>query len=133
EGPVSILIRVNAGELPAESWLRAPDEGGGRRIGEVCHFLDLLSCLAAAPIVQLGAEGIGDEEVTVVARLADSSVGTIQYVTGGALALGKERIEIHGGGKSFVIDDWWVGRALGPGRGKVWKSRGQEKGHREEL
>jgi predicted dehydrogenase/threonine dehydrogenase-like Zn-dependent dehydrogenase len=133
EDPVSILIRVNAGELPAESWLRAPDEGGGRRIGEVCHFLDLLSCLAGAPIAQLGAEGIGDEEVTVVARLADGSVGTIQYVTGGSLALGKERIEIHGGGKSFVIDDWRVGRALGHGRGKVWRSRCQEKGHREEL
>jgi predicted dehydrogenase/threonine dehydrogenase-like Zn-dependent dehydrogenase len=132
EAPLSMLVRVNAGELPAESWLREADEGGGRRIGEVCHFLDLLSCLAGAPIVQLCAAGIGDEEVSVLARLAEGSVGAIQYVTGGALSLGKERIEIHGGGKSFVIDDWRVGRALGPGRGKMWKSR-QEKGHRQEL
>jgi predicted dehydrogenase/threonine dehydrogenase-like Zn-dependent dehydrogenase len=133
EAPLSMMVRVNAGELPPESWLREVEEGGGRRVGEVCHFLDLLSCLAGAPIAALSAAGMGDEEATVVARLEDGSVGTIQYVTGGSSVLGKERIEIHGGGKSFVIDDWRVGRGLGPGRGKVWRNRGQEKGHREEL
>jgi predicted dehydrogenase/threonine dehydrogenase-like Zn-dependent dehydrogenase len=133
ETPLSILIRVNAGELPGESWLRETAEGGGRRIGEVCHFLDLFACLAEAPITHVAARGIGDEDVSLVARLADGSLGTLQYVTGGALVLGKEHVEIHGSGRSFIIDDWRIGRALGSGRGKVWKSRSQEKGHREEL
>jgi polar amino acid transport system substrate-binding protein len=132
-GPLSLLIRVNAGELPPESWLREAVEGGGRRIGEVCHFLDLVSHLAGAPIAHVCAEGIGEEDVTALARLDDGSVATIQYVTGGAGALGKERIELHGDGKSFIIDDWRVGRSLGPAHGPVWKCRGQQKGHWEEL
>jgi predicted dehydrogenase len=133
EGALSILVRVSAGELPAGSWLREAEEGGGRRIGEVCHFLDLVAHLAGTSIIQVLAEGIGEEEVSVVARLADGSVGLIQYVTGGAAGLAKERIEIHGGGKSFIVEDWRVGRALGSGRDRVWKSRRQEKGHQEEL
>lgn len=133
EGPLSLLMRVNAGELPAESWLRAPEEGGGRRIGEVCHFLDLAAHFAGAPITQVAAEGIGDEEVSILARLGDGSVATIQYVTGGAAALGKERIELHGGGRSFVIEDWRSGSALGPGRGKRWRGGAAGKGHAEEL
>jgi predicted dehydrogenase len=131
--PLSMLVRVNAGELPAESWLREVEEGGGRRIGEVCHFLDLLSYLAGAPITQLFAEGIGAEDVSIVARLGDGSVGTVQYVTGGTPALGKEWIEVHGGARSFRIEDWRIGRASAAGRGKVWKSRGAQKGHAEEL
>jgi len=130
-GPLSLLLRVNAGELPAESWLREAEEGGGRRIGEVCHFLDLAAHLAGAPVTEIYAEGIGDEEVSVTARVSDGSVAVIQYVTGGAGLLGKERIELHGGGKSFVIEDWRSGRGFASGKSRSFK--GGSKGHREEL
>jgi predicted dehydrogenase len=131
--PLSLLIRVNAGELPAGSWLQDAEEGGGRRLGELCHFLDLAAHLAGAPVTRVSAAGIGEEEVSVIARMSDGSLAVIQYVTGGSAGVAKERIELHGEGRSFLIEDWRLGRAFGPRGSRSWKSRAPQKGHLEEL
>jgi predicted dehydrogenase len=136
-GPRTITCRVNAGPLPPSHWLLDPQVGGGRIVGEGCHFVDLLSFLAEdAPIVAVDARGIGArrerlEDVAIQLAFADGSVGQIVYVAGGASSLGKERLEVHGGGLSAVIDDWRTGTLhRGSRRGRL---AGPGKGHGEEI
>ena len=111
EGPKFVLLRVNAGPLPADHWAHAADEGGGRILGEVCHFVDLARFLIGAPIASVLADtgeatgGISDD-VTVTLRFADGSLATVAYTALGDMAFGKERIEAYAGGAVFTIDDF---------------------------
>ncbi|MFQ5618376.1 MAG: bi-domain-containing oxidoreductase [Rhodospirillales bacterium] len=110
-GPKFVLIRVNAGPLPADHWAHAADEGGGRILGEVCHFVDLARFLVGAPIASVLADtgeataGISDD-VTLTLRFADGSLATVAYTALGDMAFGKERIEAYAGGAVFTIDDF---------------------------
>ena len=110
-GPKFVLLRVNAGPLPADHWAHAADEGGGRILGEVCHFVDLARFLIGAPIASVLADtgeatgGISDD-VTVTLRFADGSLATVAYTALGDMAFGKERIEAYAGGAVFTIDDF---------------------------
>ena len=111
EGPKFVLLRVNAGPLPADHWAHAEDEGGGRILGEVCHFVDLARFLIGAPIASVLADtgeatgGISDD-VTLILRFADGSLATVAYTALGDMAFGKERIEAYAGGAVFTIDDF---------------------------
>ena len=111
EGPKFVLLRVNAGPLPADHWAHAADEGGGRILGEVCHFVDLARFLIGAPIASVLADtgeatgGISDD-VTLTLRFADGSLATVAYTALGDMAFGKERIEAYAGGAVFTIDDF---------------------------
>ena len=117
--PLSILYRVNAGHLPKEHWTQDPFEGGGRIIGEVCHFIDLMQFLTGAPPVSVFAESVSAkspkivdaDSVFITLRFADGSNGAIAYLSEGDKSLAKERIEIFGGGKTFLIDDFRKGKA----------------------
>ena len=136
-GPRTIVCRVNAGALPPGHWNLDPEMGGGRIIGEGCHFLDLVSYLAEdAPLVAVDARGIGPrrerlEDAAIQMAFADGSVGQIVYVAGGGSSLGKERVEVHGGGLSAVIDDWTTGTLH---RGQKKERLGTPgKGHSEEI
>ena len=110
-GPRFVLLRVNAGSMAADHWVRASDEGGGRILGEVCHFVDLARFLIGAPIASVLADtgeatgGISDD-VTVTLRFADGSLATVAYTALGDMAFGKERIEAYAGGAVFTIDDF---------------------------
>ena len=110
-GPRFVLLRVNAGSMAADHWVRASDEGGGRILGEVCHFVDLARFLIGAPIASVLADtgeatgGIGDD-VTLTLRFADGSLATVAYTALGDMAFGKERIEAYAGGAVFTIDDF---------------------------
>jgi polar amino acid transport system substrate-binding protein len=116
--PLSILYRVNAGHLPKEHWTQDPVEGGGRIVGEVCHFVDLMQFLTGAPPVSVFAESVNArspkivdaDSVFITLRFADGSNGAIAYLSEGDKSLAKERIEIFGGGKSFLIDDFRKGK-----------------------
>lgn len=113
-GPLSILYRVNAGRIPRGHWVQDAYEGGGRIVGEVCHFIDLMQFWTGAPPVSLFAETVAanDHEaveadsVFLTLRFADGSNGCIAYIAEGDKALAKERIEIFGAGKAFVLDDF---------------------------
>lgn len=141
-GPVSVLYRVNAGHLPSDHWLRDPEVGGGRIVGEGCHFVDWICHVAGARPVEVSAAttdaGAGgfDDDVTLLIRLSDGSTGAVQYLAGGAERMGKERIEVHGGGASALIDDFRQGAAWTDG-GRQRLSRflapPQDKGHAAEL
>jgi polar amino acid transport system substrate-binding protein len=114
DAPLSILYRVNAGHIGKEHWTQDPLEGGGRIVGEVCHFIDLMQFFTGAPPVSVFAESVSAkspkivdaDSVFITLRFAGGSNGVIAYVSEGDKSLAKERIEIFGAGKSFVIDDF---------------------------
>lgn len=139
-GPWIMHYRVNAGPLPKDHWLHDPEEGGGRIIGEACHFIDLLQFLAGAAPVQVYAEQLSsivdipaEDNVVITLKFADGSLGTISYFALGDARFPKERIEIFGDGKVAAIDDFSRGLFSCQGRQKklrVWK---QDKGHKNEM
>jgi predicted dehydrogenase len=136
-GPVSIVYRVNAGTVPQSSWIVHPEEGGGRIVGEACHFVDLCAHLAGAPVVEVSATraGAAPDDVMVNLRMANGSAATIAYLSDGDRASGKERIELFGGGRSGTIDDFRRARVSGAGRivrHGGWLAR-PDKGHKAEI
>lgn len=114
QSPLVINIRVNAGEIPNDHWIQDPKLGGGRIIGEGCHFIDLASALAdSAPTrVQALAAQADDKSAllndNIVIQLAfeNGSVANITYVANGSKAMSKEYIEVFGGGRSAIIHDF---------------------------
>jgi len=108
-GPKSLVMTVNAGEIPADHWTRDPAVGGGRIIGEGCHFVDLLRHLAGSPIVAVQAAGPGAgsiDEGSITLRFADGSLGTVHYITTGHRAVAKERLEVMAGGRVLQLDNF---------------------------
>ncbi|MBL6933050.1 MAG: bi-domain-containing oxidoreductase [Rhodospirillales bacterium] len=111
DGTKFILLRVNAGHIPAESWVHAADEGGGRILGEVCHFVDLARYFMASPIVSVQADaaqatGGGCDDLNVALRFADGSLATIAYTGLGDNVYSKELIEAYAGGGVITIDNF---------------------------
>lgn len=135
--PKMMTYRVNAGYVPREHWAQHASQGG-RIIGEVCHFVDLLLDLAASPIAELSAVAVPDggrynrDNVTVTLRFADGSVGTVLYCASGSPAMEKERLELFGGGNSAVLDDFRKLTLFRGGRSEVHRSS-PDKGHRHEM
>jgi len=134
--PVEFLCRVNAGVLPDGHWLNDPDEGGGRLIGEGCHFIDFAcwfvgalprrvsTVMRAAPGEPLAAA----QSFSVALDFEDGSIATILYGSGGSSGLGKEYFEAHAGGRSAVLEDF-TGLVTYDGRKKQTKRGGRDKGH----
>jgi len=139
--PLSINYRVNAGRVPRGHWAVDPKEGGGRIIGEVCHFIDFIHFITGSLTTRVYAEPIStsnqdvnsEDSVFITLRLADGSNGSIAYLAEGDRALPKERIEIFGSGKSFVLDDFRSGSAWQNGRETKTKLRAQDKGQKDEI
>lgn len=104
--PLVMRYRVSVQPLPADHWINDPDTGGGRILGEVCHFIDFLRFAARARLVSVFAQGFGGENVQVSLRFADGSVGSIDYFNVADAALKKEHIEVFGGGQHVVVDDF---------------------------
>jgi polar amino acid transport system substrate-binding protein len=139
--PLSINYRVNGGRIPPGHWAHDPKIGGGRIVGEVCHFIDFIQFITGSSTTRVYAEAIStssqdvinDDSVFITLRLADGSNASIAYLAEGDRALPKERIEIFGGGKSFVIDDFRTASAWQKGRETKTKLREQDKGQKEEI
>ena len=132
--PLVLAYRVNAGALPAGHWLEAADEGG-RIVGEACHFIDLAVFLTDALPVRVSAVAPAGsvEPAVVLVQLADGSLLALTYVSSGARALPKERLEVFGGGRAWVLDDWRVLRSFVDGRTHRIRRWAAAKGHREEV
>lgn len=141
KGPLSMFYRVNAGRIARDHWIQDAKQGGGRIIGEACHFVDLMQFWAGAPPISIFAEAVGGSNADVVnhdsvfitLRFADGSNGTIAYLAEGDKLLPKERIEIFGDGKSFVIDDFVSAIAYRNGREEKISLRAQDKGQSDEV
>ena len=138
-GPVQCLIRVNAGAIAAGSWIQDPEVGGGRILGEVCHFIDLAVCLAGSPASTVSAHALGNgkspelqDSLSVTITHADGSLSTVVYAAEGDTAIPKERVELIGGANTVVIDDFKELRAATGGRVNRMRAA-QDKGHKREV
>ena len=135
----TMLYRVNAGPLPAGHWLRDPAQGGGRLLGEGCHFIDFLHFLCAARAERVHARALGGGAVTsadsfvIDMAMGDGSIGSILYTALGDSAFPKERVETFGGGRVAVIDDFKTGLLVGNGRSRKTGGRGQDKGQAAQM
>ena len=137
-GTKFVLLRVNAGGLPPESWIRHADEGGGRILGEVCHFVDLARFLIGAPIASVQAEAASGpagacDDVTATLRFKDGSLATVAYTALGDSAAGKELIEAYAGGTVLTLDDFRTLGVTREGRSSTERARHRDKGFRGSL
>ena len=134
--PLALHYRINAGQLPPEHWVNDREQGGGRVLGEVCHFVDLLMFLAGSPIVEVEARSVGNSgrysggNALVSLRFGNGSEGRISYLASGDRAFSKERIEAFGGGRTAVLEDFRQLELVRDGRKETIHSRWrQDKGH----
>ena len=135
--PLVMHYRVNAGDIPADSWIHDPAIGGGRIVGEACHFIDLCAFVSGSSPVSVYAQGVSpaggarpDDNVTLSIRFADGSLATIAYVATGDPTAGKEHLEVLGDGATATLDDFRTLTLRRNGRARTSKKMGQDKGHR---
>lgn len=109
KAPLALIMTVNAGAIPADHWTQDIASGGGRIVGEACHFIDLLRFLVGHHIeshfITCMNTSTGDT-VTIQLSFADGSVGTIHYFANGARAFPKERLEVFSGGRVLQLDNY---------------------------
>jgi predicted dehydrogenase/threonine dehydrogenase-like Zn-dependent dehydrogenase len=137
--PKSFIMTVNAGAIPADHWTQDNAVGGGRIIGEACHFIDLMRFLAGSRIVSIQARRMRDvpgvtvteDKASITLGFEDGSFGTILYLANGAASYPKERIEVFAAGRVLQLDNFRKLRGFGwPGfkRMNLWR---QDKGQQE--
>lgn len=129
----SIAIRVNSGIMPVDHWVNDPEIGGGRIIGEACHFIDLAMFLAGSPIVSVSADAMQDANklnntVVINLKMKNGSIASINYFANGNKSVPKEQIEVFSGGTIVQIDDFRSLKTFG-NKSKTIKYKGQDKGH----
>jgi len=135
--PKSFIATINAGEIPPEHWTQDPQIGGGRIIGEACHFVDLLRHLAGAPITAVQAVRMGskpgvsnpDDKMTFSLSFDDGSFGTVHYFANGSKSFPKERIEVFCGGGIIQLDNFRKMKGYGWPGFKSMKLGRQDKGN----
>jgi predicted dehydrogenase len=131
--------RVNAGQIPLAHWVQDPEQGGGRIVGEGCHFIDFLAYLAGAAPVSVVAGALPDagryreDNAVLTFTFPDGSLGTVSYLANGDRSFAKERVEVFCGGRAAVLDDYRSLELVRDGRREVTRARlRQDKGHRQE-
>ncbi len=139
-GPMTIVYRVNAGELASDHWTHDSDEGGGRILGEVCHFIDFVQYMTDALPVRVSAErvsrraaGAVDDSAVISMSMSDGSVCSIVYAASGDSSLGKEHVEIFCDGSVATIDDFKGGALIRNRKTTKLGGRAQDKGHAAEI
>jgi predicted dehydrogenase len=136
--PLFAHYRINANVLPLDHWLMDPEVGGGRIIGEACHFIDFLTFLVGENPVEVSTQGLPDQgkyrEDNVVMNFSfpDGSIGVISYLANGDKSYPKEYLEVFSSGQIAVLDDWRKLELVSKGRRKVKRHfLSQDKGHKD--
>ena len=136
--PLHAHYRINAGYLPLNHWTQDPNLGGGRIIGEACHFIDLISFLVGAPPVSVAAHALPDQgkyredNVSMTFTFPDGSIGVVDYLANGDKSYPKERLEVFCEGSIAVLDDYVSLTTIKDGKKKV-ESGAQDKGWKNEM
>jgi predicted dehydrogenase len=132
-GPRSFIMTVNAGAIPADHWTQDPAVGGGRIVGEACHFIDLLRFLAGSHVSGLTRTSMtaatGDT-VSIQLSFADGSIGTVHYFANGSKAFPKERLDVFASGRVLSLDNFRKLSGFGWGGFKSMNLRRQDKGQK---
>lgn len=138
EGPKNIVATVNAGFIPAEVWVHDLEVGGGRIIGEACHFIDLCSYLADSQVtaVCINALGMNPQENTdnasILLRYENGSNAVINYFANGSKSYSKERVEVFALERILILDNWRKLTGYGI-KGFSSMSSGMDKGHKNQF
>ena len=136
EFPVSINYRINAGQLPSDHWVHDPEVGGGRVIGEACHFIDLAQHLSGSQIKSVMANAVMTSEnlydnVTINLEMQNGSIASICYFSNGSKQVAKEYLEVFGSGRTAIIDDF---KKMTLSDSKIEQTKGdQDKGYNNEI
>ena len=137
--PLAMTYRINAGYIPLDHWTQDPRQGGGRVIGEVCHFIDLMQFFADARVNHVYARALPNQgkyrndNVAVTLSFENGSVGTLLYTANGDKSFSKEYLEIYGGGKVAVVDDYQNVKLISNGKIKRSRQGARDKGHQAEM
>jgi predicted dehydrogenase/threonine dehydrogenase-like Zn-dependent dehydrogenase len=138
-GKMSMLYRINAGFIPRDSWIQDLDIGGGRIIGEVCHFIDMMTFICGSLPVKVMASALEDSQnmkdtVNINLEFTNGSTGVIAYYTNGASKnLTKEYFEVYSSGQTAIINDYKKLIIFGNKKPKVFNLRRQDKGQKNML
>jgi predicted dehydrogenase len=119
--PKAVIITVNAGDVPASHWIQDPQIGGGRILGEACHFIDLIRHIVGAPITEWTAKALGpggaspirDDKASISLSFSDGSTGVVHYLANGHKSFSKERLEVFAGGRILQLDNFRTLRGWG--------------------
>jgi predicted dehydrogenase len=136
--PVNIIATMNAGFIPADLWVQDMGVGGGRIIGEACHYIDMMVFLAGSPVTEVVMSALGEnpaentDNAIITLRFANGSHGVINYFSNGHKAYSKERVEVYSQGKVLIMDNFRKMQGYGF-RGFSSMSGKQDKGHREQF
>lgn len=138
DGPKNIVATMNAGFIPSDMWVHDLEIGGGRIVGEACHFIDLCSYIAGSSVVAvcMNAMGVNPEEntdnATILLKYENGTNAVINYFANGSKSYAKERVEVYSQERVFVIDNWRKLEAFGV-KGFSRKSGTMDKGHKVEF
>jgi len=135
--PINVIANMNAGSIPSDHWLQDLKIGGGRIIGEACHLIDLITYLTGSLVkeVIMNAHGknpsIGTDNVCILLKYENGSMGTINYFSNGHKGYSKERIEVYDSGKTMIVDNFRSSKYYGCKSSGMSKT--QDKGHKKEF
>jgi predicted dehydrogenase/threonine dehydrogenase-like Zn-dependent dehydrogenase len=133
--PLAMDYTVNAGYLPLNHWTHDPQVGGGRLIGEGCHFIDLMTWMADSLPVEVTARALPDggkyrqDNAVILITFANGSVGTLHYLANGDKSYPKERLEVFSGGRVAVLNDFRSLQWVNKGNSQTMRASRQDKGH----
>jgi predicted dehydrogenase len=131
-------MTINAGALPKDLWVHDPKVGGGRIIGEGCHFIDTMSFLCDSQVVSVYStalnsnkeQAVKNDNTILTMKFKDGSIGTLSYLSNGNKSFSKEYMHLFCEGKVFVLDNYKKVDAYGSKGMKRWS---QDKGHKDEI
>jgi predicted dehydrogenase/NADPH:quinone reductase-like Zn-dependent oxidoreductase len=137
--PLCMTMTVNAGQIPPDHWTQDPKIGGGRIVGEACHFIDLMAHLADSPVVHVsafqvdGGTAIEEDKMSLVLGFADGSIGNLNYFANGAKSYSKERLLVFSDGRILELDNFRSTIGFGFDGFRRFRTRRQDKGHAAEV
>jgi predicted dehydrogenase len=137
--PLCINMTVNGGCIPSDHWTQDPKRGGGRVIGEACHFIDLLAFLAGAPVTLVSAMNVGEgptirtDKMSIQLGLSDGSICTLNYFANGSRSYPKETLEVFSDGRVIRMENFRTSFGYGFNRFSKFKTWRQDKGHEREI
>lgn len=136
DGPMTMIYRINAGSIPKDTWIQDLEIGGGRIIGEACHFIDYLTFMNGSKPVKISANALPDhhglnDTVNILIQFENGSTGIVAYYANGSKELPKEYIEVFSSGTTAIINDFKELKIYGKGKPFKKKIFNQNKGQKE--
>ena len=133
-----MIFRINAGNIPGDSWIQDAKVGGGRIVGEACHFIDFMTYICGSKPVKVMASALPDSQnlndtMNIIVEFENGSTGVVAYYANGPKSMPKEYFEAFSAGASATIDDFTVTKIYTRGKPAKFKTRLQDKGQKNMI